>query len=63
MGANTKDLKIIDVKELKPIREELGRLSASVEYKIKNPNSNREMITEEETFNNLRKIIDLVNEL
>lgn len=63
MGANTKDLKIIDVKELKPIREELGRLSASVEYKIKNPNSNREMITEEETFNNLRKIIDLVNKL
>jgi hypothetical protein len=63
MEQNLKNLRIVDVTEYHPIKTELGLLSHELEYKIKNPKSDRKLITEEETFLRLRKIIDLVEKL
>jgi len=67
MEQNIKNLRIVDVteraKQLKPIKMELINTSHLLEYKLANPKSERKLISEEEIFVSLRKIIDLVEEL
>ncbi len=64
MSENLKHLRIVDITTYHPIKRELGLLSAEIEYKLKNKyTSSRKLITEEETYEKLRKIIDLVEKL
>ena len=49
--------------DLKLLREDLGLLSGRIEYKLKNPQSNRKLITEDEIFIKIREIINMVNKL
>lgn len=60
---NLKNLRIVDILKYHPIKTQLGHLSSHIEYKLKNPNSERKLITDEEIFESLRKIIDLVEDL
>lgn len=60
---NLKHLRIVDITTYQPIKRELGNLSASIEYKLLNPDSKRMLITEEEVFTKLREIISLVEKL
>jgi len=56
-------LRIVDITTYQPIKTELGILSSHVEYKLNNPESNRKLITDQEIFEKLRSIIDLVEKL
>lgn len=49
--------------DLKLLREDLGLLSGRIEYKLKNPQSNRKLITEDEIFIKIREIINIINKL
>jgi len=59
----TKNLRIIDISSFRPINLKLALLSHSLEYKLSNPDSPRELITEQEIYNQLREIIELVNKI
>tara|TARA_R110001632_G_scaffold169357_3_gene288295 strand:+ start:398 stop:601 length:204 start_codon:yes stop_codon:yes gene_type:complete len=67
MEINLKNLRIVDrteqVKKLLPIKKELIKTSHLLEYKLANPKSERKLISEDEIFISLRKIIDLVEKL
>ena len=54
---------VVKDSDLKSLRENLGIFSSQIEYKLRNPQSERKLITEEETFNKIREIINLVNKL
>lgn len=54
---------VIKDTDLKNLKEELGLLSGHVEYKLRNPQSERKLITEEEIFQKIRNIINIVNKL
>jgi len=63
MTQNLKHLRIVDITEYHLIKTKLGTLSSHLEYKIKNPASPRQVITNEEVFKELRNIIILVENL
>lgn len=60
MELNLKHLRIVEIGRLDPVKRLIGHLSASVEYKIMNPNSERKLITDQEIFTKLREIVELI---
>lgn len=62
-GINLKHLRIVEVGHLDPVKRQIGVLSSNVEYKLRNPNSERHLITDQEVFERLREIIKLLEKL
>lgn len=60
---NLKHLRIVDITTYHPIKRQLGHLSRELEMKVKYPDNGRPLITDQEVFNQLREIIDLVEKL
>lgn len=58
-----KHLKIVDYRSFHPVTEKLGLLSHSIEYKLRNPDSSRKLITEQEIYDQLREIIELYHKI
>ena len=63
MNENLKHLRIVDITTYHPIKRQLGLLSADIEYKLRNPESKRKLISEQEVYQKLREIMDLVEKL
>lgn len=63
MSMDLKVLRIVDITTYHPIKRELGILSSEIEYRLANPDSIRDLITDEEVFIKLRSIIDLIEKL
>ena len=60
---NLKDLRIYKKVFLHPVKRAIGNLSHQLEYKLNNPKSERKLISEQEVFNELRRIIGLIEKL
>lgn len=63
MELNLKHLRIVEVGYLDPTKRLIGLLSANVEYKLMNPNSERKLITDQEIFDKLREIVKSIEKL
>lgn len=60
---NLKDLRIYKKDFLHPVKREIANLSHQLEYKLNNPNSERKLITEQETYEKLREIVALIEKI
>ena len=57
---NLKDLRIYKKDFFHPVKREIANLSHQLEYKLNNPDSPRKLITDQEVYDKLRGIVNLI---
>lgn len=58
-----KNLRVVEIGHLDHIKRQLGLLSHHLEYRLTNSNSQRKLITDEEVFEKVRDIINLIQKV